>query len=195
MPAAGDHSIRLRIATLDDVALLDAWDVEEHVISATTDDPTHYKEMGEQHWPGEIALHQPDVWEHWIAELQEGAVWRPIGAMQMCDPHLEPTHYWGEIEPNLRALDIWIGLASDHGKGYGETMMRLAFQRCFAHPAVAAIMIDPLASNTRAHKFYQRLGFVPEGRRMFEEDDCLVHRLTRAQWCERFPFDSSQQVD
>jgi hypothetical protein len=74
-------------------------------------------------------------------------------------------------------------------KGYGETMMRRALQMCFAEPAVTAIVIDPLASNTRAHKFYRRLGFVPEGRRVFGDDDCLVHRLTRLAWRQRFPND------
>jgi hypothetical protein len=54
---------------------------------------------------------------------------------------------------------------------------------------VTAIVIDPLASNTRAHRFYRRLGFVPEGRRMFGDDDCLVHRLTRLTWRQRFPKD------
>jgi len=68
-------------------------------------------------------------------------------------------------------------------------MMRRAFQLCFAEPAVTAIVIDPLASNTRAHRFYQRLGFKPEGRRMFEDDDCLVHRLTRETWRNQFPDD------
>jgi aminoglycoside 6'-N-acetyltransferase len=75
---------------------------------------------------------------------------RPIGAMQIIDPHTEATHYWGEIEPNLRAIDIWIGAAEDLSKGYGETMMRRAFQICFAEPTVTAIVSDPLASNTRA---------------------------------------------
>jgi aminoglycoside 6'-N-acetyltransferase len=54
---------------------------------------------------------------------------------------------------------------------------------------VTAIVIDPLASNTRAHGFYQRLGFEPEGRRMFGDDDCLVHRLTRKTWQDQFPDD------
>ena len=52
----------------------------------------------------------------------------------------------------------------------------------FADPAVTAVVIDPLNSNTAAHRFYRRLGFTPEGRRMFDQDDCLVHRLTRETW-------------
>jgi aminoglycoside 6'-N-acetyltransferase len=86
------------------------------------------------------------------------------------------------------ALQLSRGAAEDLGKGYGETMMRRAFQISFAEP-VTAIVIDPLASNTRAHKFYRRLGFVAEGRHMFGDDDCLVHRLTRLAWRQRFPND------
>jgi len=176
----------LRRATLDDVPTLERWDREPHVISATTDDPNAETAFGDHDWRAELPL-QTDVSYFLIAELDG----RPIGAMQIIDPHLEPTHYWGEIEPNLRAIDIWIGDAADHGHGHGETMMRRALQRCFADPAVTAVIIDPLASNTRAHKFYQRIGFVPVERHMFGEDDCLVHRLTREAWQARFPDDAA----
>jgi len=179
-----DERIALRPMTLSDVPLLDLWDRQPHVVSASSDDPQEIKAFGDLYWPDELA-HVAADYQYFMAELDG----RPIGAMQIIDPHTEPTHYWGGIEPNLRALDIWIGSVSDLGKGYGETMMRRAFQMCFADPAVIAIVIDPLASNMRAHKFYQRLGFAPEGRRMFGEDDCLVHRLTRAVWRQRFPQD------
>jgi aminoglycoside 6'-N-acetyltransferase len=182
-------SLTLRRATLADVPTLERWDREPHIISATTDNTDAEKAFGDHDWSVEIPK-QSDVDEYLIAELDG----RPIGAMQVIDPHREPTHYWGEIEPDLRAIDIWIGDAADHGKGHGETMMRLAFQRCFADPAVTAIVIDPLASNTRAHKFYQRIGFVPVGRQMFGEDDCLVHRLSREAWQARFPDDSQLGV-
>jgi aminoglycoside 6'-N-acetyltransferase len=170
--------VTLRHATLDDVPTLKRWDQEPHVISATTDDPDADNAFEGIVWEDEIAA-SSDVSRYWIAELDG----RPIGAMQIIDPHLEPTHYWGEIAPNLRALDIWIGESADLGKGYGEQMMRLAIDMCFADPVVTGIVIDPLASNTRAHAFYQRLGFRPIGRRLFnDEDDCLVHELTRAAW-------------
>jgi aminoglycoside 6'-N-acetyltransferase len=175
--------ITLRAATHADIPTLLRWDTDPVVIASGSDDPDAAVAWGEDNdWAENIDLYQPDVWEYWIAELDG----RPIGCMQMCDPHLEPTHYWGEIEPNLRALDIWIGEADARGKGYGETMMRLAFARCFSDPLVTGIIIDPLVSNTRAHKFYQRLGFVPTHRQVFhEEDDCFVHRLTRADWLAR----------
>lgn len=175
--------IRLRPATLADAPTLKAWNKEPHVIRATTDDPNAETAFEGMVWEDELAA-QSDIQRYYIADLDG----RPIGAMQMIDPHLEPTHYWGDIAPNLRALDIWIGDRSDLGKGYGEQMMRQALDLCFADANVTAVIIDPLASNTRAHKFYQRLGFTPIGRRLFnDEDDCLVHELTRETWRRRHP--------
>ncbi len=154
------------------------------MISATTDDPNAAKAFQDAWWPDELAA-QNEHSRYLIAELNG----RPIGAMQIIDPQLESTHYWGEIGPDLRALDIWIGEPDCLGKGYGESMMRIAFQLCFAVPAVTAIVIDPLASNTRAHRFYRRLGFRPIGRRKFDDDDCLVHELSRSDWQARFADD------
>lgn len=177
--------LSLRPATRADIPTLERWDLEPHVISASSDDPDAAKAFGEENdWVQNIDMHQDDVWEHWIAEVAnpDGSC-RPIGAMQMCDPHLEPTHYWGDVAPDLRALDIWIGDAADRGQGHGELMMKMGIARCFAKDSVTAIIIDPLNSNTRAHAFYQRLGFVPTHRQTFnDEDDCLVHMLTRADW-------------
>ena len=62
-------------------------------------------------------------------------------------------------------------------------MMQAAITRCFADPTVTAIVIDPLASNTAAIRFYRRLGFVEVERRRFHGDGgdvCLVMRLDRS---------------
>jgi aminoglycoside 6'-N-acetyltransferase len=37
--------------------------------------------------------------------------------------------------------------------------MELALAQCFADPLVTAVLTDPLANNTRTHRFYQRLAF------------------------------------
>ncbi len=176
---AGKPTLVLRAATHADIPTLLRWDSDPTVIASASDNPDAATAWGEDNdWVENINLYERDVWEYWIAEVDG----RPIGAMQLCDPHKEPTHYWGDIEPNLRALDIWIGPAHWLNRGVGTQMMSLMIDRCFAEPAVEAIVIDPLNSNVAAHRFYQRLGFVPEGRRMFDDDDCLVHRLTRADW-------------
>ncbi|MGE3304004.1 MAG: GNAT family N-acetyltransferase, partial [Hyphomonadaceae bacterium] len=128
-------------------------------------------------WPAEIAA-SSDVSFYLVAE-EEG---RPIGALQVIDPFREPTHYWGDCADNLRAIDIWIGAPEDRNRGLGAQMMRRAIEDCFAAAEVAAIVIDPLASNVDAHRFYERLGFEFVERRFFGEDDCFVFQLNRADW-------------
>ena len=64
-------------------------------------------------------------------------------------------------------------------------MMSLAFERCFADPAVTAILIDPLASNTRARRFYEKMGFEEVGPRIFENEECIVYRIERDKWERR----------
>ena len=96
--------MQLRPATLDDLALLQHWDTQPHV----------------------AAIGGEDDWFDWLTELAQSPEWReqliaevdgrPIGIVQIIDPKLEETHYWGEIEADLRAIDIWIGEAADLGE-------------------------------------------------------------------------------
>ena len=126
-------------------------------------------------WNDELA-ERDDGTEFFIAEVDG----QPIGALQIIDPATERTHYWGAVAPNQRAIDIWIGEEAFLGQGYGTEMMTFAINHCFASKDVTAIVIDPLASNTKAHRFYQRFGFVFVERRLFDEDsDCFVFRLDR----------------
>lgn len=166
--------IKLRAATPDDARILKRWDEQEHVIASDPNDD----------WNWELELTRNPPWrEQLMAELDG----RPLGFVQIIDPLLEETHYWGDCEPNLRALDIWIGDAADLGKGYGTQMMQLTLARCFADPQVQAILLDPLASNHDAQRFYERLGFRPVERRWLGDtpDDCLVYRLDRADYERR----------
>lgn len=160
-------TVILRKASATDVALLEYWDTKPHVIACTGSD-----DWGD--WTEELAL-QCEWMEILIAEL-EG---RPIGVLQIIDPAEEESHYWGDVAPNQRAIDIWIGEETDLGQGLGTQMMQLALKRCFTPPEVTAVLIDPLASNTPAHRFYERLGFKQVGSRRFGEDDCIVYKLSR----------------
>lgn len=173
--------IVLRPATLDDVATLDEWARRPHVIRATTDDPTADEAWADADWADEVARADAlgaDVHQVLVAELDG----RPIGMVALQDAHREPSHYWGDVAPGVRALDIWIGEPDLLGRGHGTEMMRQAIERLFADPAATEIVIDPLASNTAAHRFYRRLGFEDVGRRRFDGSDCLVMRLDRARW-------------
>ncbi|TAE28286.1 MAG: N-acetyltransferase [Cytophagales bacterium] len=159
-------NISLRAATLHDLALLRHWDEQPHTVASDPNDD----------WDWETELTRQPLWrEQLVAELDG----RPIGFIQIIDPSQEDSHYWGDIGPNLRAIDIWIGEADDLNKGYGTVMMTLALERCFSDSAVTDVLIDPLASNHRAHRFYERLGFQFVEQRSFGDDDCFVYRLTR----------------
>jgi aminoglycoside 6'-N-acetyltransferase len=167
--------MHLRPATRADRALLEYWDTKPHVVAATGED-------GAFDWEGELGR-DPRWREIMIAE-ENG---RPIGIMQIIDPAEEESHYWGEIESGLRAIDIWIGEEGDLGRGYGSEMMRLALERCFSNAAVGAVLVDPLATNFRACRFYERLGFCPVEQRAFGNDACIVYRLDRHTWRQTIP--------
>lgn len=164
------HPIILRFATIEYLSLLQHWDQQQHHIDAVGT---------ESDWNWEVELLRRPPWrEQLIAELAG----RPIGFVQIIDPATEETHYWGDVPPNLRAIDIWIGEAEDIGRGYGTVMMQQALIRCFCSSAVEAVLIDPLFSNKKAIRFYKKLGFVIVKRRIFAEEDCVVMKLTREKW-------------
>ncbi len=159
--------ITLRPATMDDIEILRHWDEQPHVIESDPDTD----------WKWEVELRRdPDWREQLIAEC-DGI---PIGMVQIIDPVREDSHYWGEIEENLRAIDIWIGEVEFLGRGFGTTMMNLALGKCFSNPLVQSVLIDPLASNLRAHRFYERIGFRFVEEREFGGELCHVYSISRS---------------
>ena len=156
----------LRPATLADLDLLRHWDEQPHVVDSDPNDD----------WYWEVELARTPEWREQLIAAVDG---RPIGFVQIIDPAREESRYWGDVPHHLRAIDIWIGDERDLGHGFGTEMMRLAIARCFAPLDVTAILIDPLAGNVRAHRFYERLGFRFVERRSFGEDDCRVYVLDR----------------
>ncbi len=170
MGMTGNNSvIRLRKATINDLELLQHWDQQQHVIASDPND--------DWDWESELAR-EPGWREQLIAEVNGD----PLGFMQIIDPLEEESHYWGTVEKDLRAIDIWIGEKKNLGLGYGTKMMQLALERCFKNPKVKGILIDPLATNTRAHKFYENVGFSFVEKRTFGKDVCFVYRLDREDW-------------
>lgn len=161
--------IRLRNATIEDITIIKDWDNQQHVIDSDPDDD----------WNWEYELLRTPVWrEQLIAELDG----RPIGFVQIINPAQEDSHYWGDISEGFRAIDIWIGSVNDLGKGYGTEMMRQAIARCFLQPEVKSVLIDPIASNVRAIKFYERLGFIYMTDRQFGDSKCKVYSIDRDKW-------------
>ncbi|MBD81420.1 MAG: GNAT family N-acetyltransferase [Crocinitomicaceae bacterium] len=159
--------IKLRPASISDLELLQYWDTKQHVIDCDPDED----------WNWEIELNENPKWrEQLIAELNG----KPIGFLQIIDPFEEETHYWGNIDKNKRAIDIWIGEEKNLNKGYGTRIMEFAIKKCFKEPLVTGILIDPLKSNTKAHRFYKKLGFDFIDEREFNGAVCYVFELKRA---------------
>jgi len=162
----------LRKATLADLPILMLWDEQSHVIESDPNDD----------WQWGMELGREVDWREQLVAEADG---RPIGFVQIIDPVREESHYWGDVPENLRAIDIWIGMRDDLGKGYGTQIMEMTLDRCFADPQVEAIIIDPLESNTRAHQFYERIGFQYVDTRTFGPDTCYVYCLDRRDWEKR----------
>ena len=163
------ESIVLRLATPSDAPLLRQWDEQPHVQASDPDSD----------WGWETELQTNPDWRQQLIAERAG---KAFGFLQLMDPAGDPDRYWGDVDRHIRAIDIWIGPEDHLGRGYGSEMMRQALARCFAAPEVVAVLIDPLLSNTRAHRFYRRLGFAAVGERWFDEDHCLVHELARDAW-------------
>ncbi len=166
--------LNFRNATIKDLELLEYWDKQAHVIASDPDD--------DWNWAFELTRF-PEWREQLIAEVNG----RPVGFVQIIDPAIEESHYWGDVAENLRAIDIWIGEKEDLGKGYGTGMMRMAVARCFKNKQVTAILIDPLETNSNAIRFYERIGFEFVEKRHFGESKCVVYTLTREKWTNK-PF-------
>jgi len=158
--------LKLRTASIQDLDLLQYWDTKQHVIDCDPDDD----------WDWEKELNRNPEWRKQLIAEIDG---EPIGFIQIIDPLLEESHYWGAVEPNKRAIDIWIGEEQNLNKGYGTKMMKLAIEKCFENELVNGILIDPLKSNTKAHRFYERLGFEFVEERDFDGTACIVYELKR----------------
>ncbi|MBW1294769.1 GNAT family N-acetyltransferase [Aquimarina litoralis] len=158
--------IKLRTATIHDLDLLQYWDTKQHVIDCDPDDE----------WNWEFELNRNPEWrEQFVAEL-DGI---PIGFIQIIDPFLEETHYWGDVGPHKKAIDIWIGEEKNLNKGYGTKMMEIAIEKCFSDQSIDSILIDPLKSNIKAQRFYKRLGFEFLEERKFNDASCMVYELKK----------------
>ena len=158
--------IRFRPASIQDLELLKYWDTKQHVIDCDPDDD----------WEWETELNRNPEWREQLVAEYMG---EPIGFLQIIDPYHEDTKYWGEIEQDKRAIDIWIGEENNLNQGYGTLMMELAIERCFQNQEVHGILVDPLKTNTKAHRFYERLGFQFKEEREFGKSMCCVYELDR----------------
>jgi aminoglycoside 6'-N-acetyltransferase len=168
-----NEPLRLRPATREDAVVLRRWESAPHLVGLLGDD--------DWQWETALALDRP-AHRPFIAEV-EG---QPIGFLEILYPELDPEHYWGDLPPGHRAIDLWIGEPEFLGRGFGREMMRQALDLCFADSEVQTVLVDPLASNTASHRFYERCGFRFIQERSFGADRCHVYEITRTLFADSF---------
>ena len=101
-----------------DISTLKQWDEADHV-QASSGDPN----FNDWNWEYELGGRgEQPPWRHQLMAMlvdHEPKTSTDIGFVQVIDPLEEESQYWGkDCEPNLRAIDIWIGEADYIGKGY-----------------------------------------------------------------------------
>lgn len=77
---------------------------------------------------------------------------RHIGNCGLCD-----------IDRQRRKAQLWIYLGESYGSGCGTSALRQLLERAFDGLGLNRVYLRVIASNSRAAKFYSKLGFVREG--------------------------------
>jgi diamine N-acetyltransferase len=177
--------IRLRAPTHDDLPRFTAWlndpDVRQYISLiypfSIEEEESWFEAMlkrpKEEH-PLVIEVRQPE-------EENEGT-WIPIGNLGLFS-----------IDWRVRSaeLGIFIGEKSYWNRGYGSEAVHLILRHGFSTLNLQRIVLRVFASNTRAIRAYEKVGFVQEGRMRrahYAEGkyiDVLLMSILRDEWLER----------
>lgn len=94
---------------------------------------------------------------------------RPLGYLQFYPvDEAGSAEYGCAYEPDTWATDQFIGEPEYWGRGIGTTMLRLVLDYLVRERGARRVMLDPVASNARAIRAYEKCGFrkvglVPRG--------------------------------
>ncbi|WP_281927252.1 GNAT family N-acetyltransferase [Roseibium album] len=132
-------------ATLDDLALLEAWQSNPHVLKWWSSDEPYDK--------GDLA--DPRV-ARWIVSTSE----RPFAFMQDYTVHGWDDHHFADLPQGSRGIDQFIGDPEMIGIGHGSGFIGIRMQNLFDEGA-PVIATDPHPDNKRAIAVYKKLGFKP----------------------------------
>jgi len=92
------------------------------------------------------------------------------------------------IDKKRKKCEIWIYLGTGQGKGLGSSAMAKLIKKAFGDMGLERVYLRILASNTTAARFYEKLGFVYEGRwrgdTISGQDriDSLWYSMLRNEW-------------
>jgi aminoglycoside 6'-N-acetyltransferase len=154
-------SYRFRLATPDDLSLLDHWHRQPHV----------------REWWGDPEPYDlQDLADPRVAVMIVECDGSPMAYMQDYDVHGWDGHHFGYLPERSRGIDQFIGDPGMIGLGHGTAFIRQRMVALFAAGA-PAIGTDPHPQNARAIAAYQKAGFRIVG----PEEDTEWGRVIRMQ--------------
>lgn len=101
------------------------------------------------------------------------------------------------IDKKRKKCEIWIYIGTEQGKGLGSVAVRKLIDRAFDELSLERVYLRVLSTNTLAARFYEKLGFVYEGRwrgdtiRGQERIDSLWYSMLRDEWAHKNRLDKN----
>ncbi|MEW8978451.1 MAG: GNAT family protein [Symbiobacterium sp.] len=168
----GPSAVRLRPVEADDLSLLRRWD-EDPVIAAL---------MGRR-----FVNVDPADWLRNLRGDRSGRMWmiewqgQPVGEVELAQANYRART--AEIRICVGERELW-------GKGIGTAAMACSLDHAFGPMALEIVYLRVFATNQRAIRLYERLGFRPEGvlapsRRRGDPAPVVLMKLTRRCWQQR----------
>lgn len=152
-----------RRATMDDLALLKAWQSQPHVLAW---------------WDADAPYDEQDLADtrvaHWIVSHAD----RPIAFMQDYTVHGWDGHHFADLPKGSRGIDQYIGDPEMVGIGHGTAFIGTRMQALF-DAGVPVIATDPHPENKRAIAAYEKLGFKRSGSPQETEWGLVLPMLAR----------------
>lgn len=136
-----------RLATLDDLDMLSAWQATPHV-RAWWDTDAPYD-------AADLADHRV---QRWIVSLSD----RPFAYLQDYTVHGWKDHHFAHLPPGTRGIDQYIGDPEMVGIGHGPGFISARLKSLFDQGA-PVIATDPHPDNRHAISAYQKAGFEAAG--------------------------------
>jgi aminoglycoside 6'-N-acetyltransferase len=136
-----------RRATLGDLALLKAWQSNQHVL---------------EWWEAAEPYDASDLGDPRVARCIVSTKGRPFAFMQDYTVHGWPDHHFADLPEGSRGIDQYIGEPEMIGLGHGSAFIRQRMQGLFQDGA-PVIATDPHPKNGRAIAVYKKLGFIVLG--------------------------------
>lgn len=136
-----------RRATLDDLALLKAWQSNQHV---------------REWWEAAEPYDASDLGDPRVARCIVSTQGRPFAFMQDYTVHGWPDHHFADLPEGSRGIDQYIGEPEMIGRGHGKAFIRQRMQDLF-QDGTPVIATDPHPKNGRAIAVYKKLGFIALG--------------------------------